>query len=70
MNRRDFLSLCGLVAGLRLSPVTRLLLFSRSRHKSLVTRHNPLSRVRLAFCCLQNRLNELGQNYSIEICSW
>jgi hypothetical protein len=20
--------------------------------------------------CLQNRLNELGQNYSIEICSW
>ena len=36
----------------------------------LVTRHNPLSRVRPAFFCLQNRLNELGQNLAIEIREW
>jgi hypothetical protein len=62
MLRRDFLSLCGLAAGYL------------PEHCSLwpsshVTRHS--SQPALAGqACLQNRLNELGQNYAIEIRSW
>ena len=62
MLRRSFLSLCGLVAG------------SQAEHCSIwlsshVTRHS--SQPALAGqACLQNRLNELGQNYAIEIREW
>jgi hypothetical protein len=49
--------------GLRLQMALRQ---SASRQSSVIIRVNPW----LAFCCLQNRLNELGQNYAIEIREW
>jgi hypothetical protein len=52
MLRRDFLSLCGLVAGFQAEHCSLWL----SSHPALAGQ-----------ACLQNRLNELGQNYAIEI---
>lgn len=62
MNRRSFLSLCGLVA-VSLPEYCSLWLSSH------VTRHS--SQPALAGeACLQNRLNELGENFAIEIREW
>ena len=45
---------------------------SVSRKLSVLIRVNPWLSIRLwpAFSCLQNRLNELGENFAIEIREW
>jgi len=55
MLRRDLLSLCGLVA------------VSLPEHCLLRLSSQPAL---AGQACLQNRLNELGQNYAIEIREW
>ena len=62
MLRRSFLSLCGLVAG------------SQAEHCLLNTANSGLRPVEApdlaTLACLQNRLNELGENFAVEIREW
>jgi len=62
MHRREFLTLCGLAAGF---------LAENCHLKTGLSGPRPAEAPDLAtLACLQNRLNELGQNLAIEIREW